>query len=137
MVRARPALIHPTPTLATSVSWTRTEDTDAVLRLRGGEAAAKLYSVTFKRRVSLAKGEVLHVLGDCEALGDMNSEAAVAMSNDPASADEGADLWSVTIKGVPMGARYSYLTADPAGLGEARPLLNYKLQVSVCFTPTP
>merc|ERR1719183_1949498 len=62
----------------------------------------------------------------------MNKESAIAMSKDTknsAAADEGADLWSVTIKGVPMGARYSYLTADPTGLGEARPLLNYKLQV--------
>lgn len=112
------------------------------LRLRGGAAAgattaasagsaapeaADAYSVTFKRKVALAEGEALYVVGDCAALGDMVPEKAIAMKPDKAAA--GPRVWSATVGQVPMGARYSYLAADPSDLPKARPLLGYKLQL--------
>jgi len=97
--------------------------TERLQRLRGG-SDEELLTVQFKRSARTKDGEMLFVVGDCEALGFEKPEKAIPMTL-------GTDgVWTALVPNVPIGCNYQYFAARPTDIEESkRYMTGYKLMI--------
>eukprot|EP00282_Hemiselmis_andersenii_P034939 CAMPEP_0169459026 /NCGR_PEP_ID=MMETSP1042-20121227/17745_1 /TAXON_ID=464988 /ORGANISM="Hemiselmis andersenii, Strain CCMP1180" /LENGTH=478 /DNA_ID=CAMNT_0009571445 /DNA_START=106 /DNA_END=1539 /DNA_ORIENTATION=- len=92
----RPEILTPPP------SYNHVMASDVTMVPPAGASSVPL-RVAFKRRAKVEYGDAVYVSGSCEALGDGDPSKAVRMKHG------GGNVWTVTVDGVPMDARYRYL----------------------------